>query len=122
MIAALLAALIVQDGASLDQFRDRQRAATEALTPHTPVEPADWVCANPLIARNYSQRVDTRQLALRIADECTRPYRARPMRTEGDRIFENSERTTYGYGVTIFQGQIEQHIQQARRRDAIKLN
>lgn len=122
MIAIVLASLALQQSAATDDFRNRQRVASEALTAHAQVEPADWSCADPLIARNYNQRIDARQLALRIADECTRPYRARSTNNDANRILEGMERTTYGYGVEVFQANIEGRIQQARRRDAIKLN
>jgi hypothetical protein len=122
MIAILLAVLIAQDGPALDQFRDRLQAASDSQAAYTPVEPADWVCANPLIARNYSQRVSSQQLTLRIADECVRPFRARPIQSEFDRHFVQSDMLAYTYAVSIFQSEIEQRILQARRRDAIKLN
>lgn len=85
-------------------------------------EPADWRCADPFIERNYGQRVEARQLALRIADECARRYVPRPIITDADRHFETMDRTTYNYRLASFQFEIEGKIGEARRRSAIKLN
>ena len=37
-------------------------------------DPADWGCADPLIAKNWMQRVGDVALAARIKDECVRPF------------------------------------------------
>jgi hypothetical protein len=107
---------------ALEQFRADQAAAAARIASPNPVDPADWECARPIIQRNHMQRVEARQLALRIADECTRPYRPRQLRTDADRVFESQESLTYTYSAQTFVYEIEAAIQQARRADAIKLN
>jgi hypothetical protein len=97
-------------------------SAPSQASDYQPVDPENWECARPLIQRNHMQRVEARQLALRIADECARPYRPRPIRNDVDRTFESQERLTYTYRAQTFGYEIEAAIQQARRAEAIKLN
>ena len=106
ILLAAIAALGVQATAEADQ----------------PVDPADWECAQPLIDRNFRRDIDAEQLALRIADECTRPFEPRQINDEADRVFEGMARTTYRYQTSTFKLDIEQRIQQARRRVAIPLD
>lgn len=96
--------------------------AQAMVRPHTSVAPADWSCAEPLIQRNYSRSVEPMMLALRIADECARPYRARPVRTDVERAFEQRERLNHTLGVRAFESEIEERIWRAKRRDTIPLH
>ena len=111
-----------------EQFRADQRAAAARLTQHAATDPADWSCADPIIQRNYRSRDDrgiiypASELGARIADECARPYSPRPIREDVDRNFETLERTTYGYQRQSFLYEIIAKIEQARRRDRIRLN
>jgi hypothetical protein len=84
-------------------------------------QPADWSCADPLVQKNYAQRVPVRDLARRIADECAVPYRPRPIQKSSDEVFESMEQTTYRTKAEIFVLDIESKILKARRRDAIPL-
>jgi len=77
LLGALLLALtqLHSEGSNheLDRFRARQREAAAAFERANP-DPGDWACARPLIERNHKRRdVGAASLALRIADECTRP-------------------------------------------------
>lgn len=80
--------------------------------------PADWQCAQPFIEKNYTQKVEARELALRIADECARPYT--PRRSAGDPD-GSMARTIYNYSLTSFRLEIESRIMALRRREAIDL-
>jgi hypothetical protein len=91
--------------------------------------PADWQCAQPLINRNYARSVDARELALRIAEECARPYSALPRRSvapggseQAESIFGSQDRAIYRDRLTIFVSEIEDRIDRARRRDALPLD
>lgn len=119
MLAALATAANAQPQNTIERFRAGQ---ADALSAPDPGQPGNWECAQPLIQRNFRQQVDSEQLALRIADECTRPYRPRPIRNEADPIFESRERLSYTYRAQTFRYEIEAAIQQARRREAITLN
>lgn len=125
---ALIMALSAPQVAAIEQFRADQRAAAARLPQHTAVEPADWACADPLIQRNYQSRDErgviypASELSARIADECARPYAPRPIRSDADRTFELQERTIYGYQRSTFGYEITAKIEQARRRDRIRLN
>ncbi len=125
---ALTMALSASQTAAQEQFRADQRAAAARLAQHRAVEPADWSCADPLIQRNYQSRDDrgvvypVSELSARIADECARPYAPRPISSDADRIFEAQERTIYGYQRSTFGYEITAKIEQARRRDRIRLN
>lgn len=105
-------------------------AVLQASAPNADVwGPADWGCAEPLIERNYSRPIESRQLALRIADECVRPYEPRPAPSEAEgaspeaaQIFDSLDRTHYGHLLSIFVSEIEGRILRARRREAIPLD
>jgi hypothetical protein len=99
------------------------------LIPQEPPGAADWACAEPLIAQNYSRRVVASELAKRIADECVRPYADMPARTpmageseEAAAVFETLEHDIYRNQRAIFVYEIEDRIEQARRRDSIPLD
>lgn len=101
--------------------------AVQAAPLEGSVDPTDWACAEPLVQRNYSRTINARDLALRIADECVRPfeYRHRALAGEAEgaaSIMESQARTIYGYRQSIFVSQIEARILQARRRNAIPLD
>lgn len=83
---------------------------------------ADWACATPYIERNYRQKVDPRQLALRITDECAVPYRASLATSKADETIQMLEQRTHMTNREIFALDIERRIQVLRRKDAIKLN
>ena len=119
MIGVALALALSQD--PMAAFRADQQAAQDRYA-HDAVEPANWECADPLISRNFGQSVDSRDLALRIADECARPYRARAVSDPASRLFKQQEKTVYSYQLQTFQSEVEIEIQQARRRAAIHLN
>lgn len=125
---ALTMALSAPQAAALEQFRADQQEAAARLPRHTAVEPANWACADPLIQRNYQSRDDrgvmyrVPELSARIADECARPYAPRPIRNDADRTFEVQERTIYGYQRSTFGNEITAKIEQARRRDRVRLN
>lgn len=104
---------------ALASFRAQQSVEQDR---YEAVNPENWTCADPLIARNFSQSVDPKDLALRITDECARPYRARPVNDTPSRAFEERERLTYRLQLEVFQLDVEAKIQQARRRATIKLN
>jgi hypothetical protein len=84
-------------------------------------DPADWRCADPLIAKNYSQPVASHQLALRIADECLRPYPAHQIASPADEIVNQLGQSTYRAQSATFVSDIEARILQARRKDSITL-
>lgn len=121
MIAVvLILALIAQDDA-LATFRAQQQAVQDRYA-HEAVEPANWECADPLISRNFGQSVQAEDLALRIADECARPYHARTVSDPASRLFEQQDKIAYRYQLQTFQSEIEIKIHQARRRATIHLN
>jgi len=81
---------------------------------------ADWNCATPLIQKNYAQAVDSRQLALRIVDECARPFRPiDPANAEA--TYEAARRQAYSYSLQTFTSEVELSILKARRSEAIRL-
>lgn len=83
---------------------------------------ADWSCADALIAKNYSQPFKARELALRIADECTVPFTPsndptiaqQPLLQAYDRQIYDTQKLTFVY-------QIATDIERRRRKDAIPL-
>lgn len=116
-----------QEPLALQEFRARQREAAAAVQSRE-IEPADWLCAQPLIDRNYSRPIDSVQLALRISDECAKSYADMPARAamageseQAASIFEAADRTLYSQRLRLFVLEIEGRILQARRRDAIAL-
>lgn len=92
---------------------------------------ANWECADPLIQKNYMQVVPAKQLALRIADECSIPYRPGPPLAGGQVPFSNEElfkrhtehyrKMEYSADYSLFLSIIEERILKARRRDEIPL-
>ncbi len=128
IVVALALALTAPQTAAQDRFREDQRAAAARLNQHTATEPANWSCADPIIQRNYQSRDErgviypASELGARIADECARPYAPRPILTDADRMFETNESTTYSYQRSTFTYEIIAKIEQARRRDRIRLN
>ncbi len=84
---------------------------------------SDWKCATPLIAKNFAQRFDARQLALRISDECARPFRSDNAHDTSDlgRTLKQSEEMTYLLQRQTFMFQIESEIYRLRREKTIPL-
>lgn len=128
IVVALTLALTLPQTPALERFRAGQRAAAAGMTQHTATDPADWSCADPLIQRNYQSRDDrgviysASELSERIAEECARPYVARPIRQSADSTFEAQERLTYTYRRSTFGYEVTAKIEAARRRDRIRLN
>ena len=107
---------------AMASFRAGQAAAAARMAMSEAIDPANWECARPIIQRNFNRDIAADQLALRIADECTRPYVARPIRSDIDQTFESQDRLTYTYRQQTFVLEIEARIQQARRLAALKLD
>lgn len=80
-------------------------------------EVANWACADPLVERNYRRNIDAEQLALRIADECARPFAGHRHQSTA-----SMEETTYLYRLGAFRLEIQGKIETARRRAAIPLD
>lgn len=92
-----------------------------ALPPSDTNDAENWACAGPLIEKNYQQPVASRQLALRIADECTRPYRPESTPGPAGELLEQMRRNLHQTQASTFILDIDSRILQARRRDAITL-
>jgi hypothetical protein len=84
-------------------------------------EPANWACAIPLIQKNYMQKIDTRQLALRITDECANPFVWISDSTFDDSTLRIMNENTYRIKLELFSKDIEAQIYKARRKDEIQL-
>ena len=86
----------------------------------TTPDAANWSCATPLVEKNYRQPVDSKQLALRIADECAVSYRPIDPATP-DHPVEGTRKLSHTYSLQRFTAEIETAILKSRRRDAIQL-
>lgn len=92
-----------------------------AVAPPAGHKPADWNCAEPLVRKNYQQRIDSRQLALRIADECARPFmHSEPGASRSD-VLRRLEEAVYEGELNLFIGEIQSAINKRRRADTIPL-
>lgn len=83
-------------------------------------DPADWGCADPLIAKNWMQRVGDVALAARIKDECVRPFvedTSQPIE-----VLRIQKRTIYLQSSRLFQAEIQAKILARRRKRDIPLN
>lgn len=83
---------------------------------------ADWECALPLIEKNYREPYPSEVLALRIRDECARPYAPpAPVTPRAYELLESTARTTYTVERRTFGYEIESEILKARRKDLVPL-
>ena len=82
----------------------------------------DWPCASNLIKKNYSRPIKVDDLASRIADECTPPFKPEiEAHNDSDRAFEKLREASYGLDKAIFANEILTDIRRLRRVKAIRL-
>ncbi len=83
---------------------------------------ADWLCATPLIQKNYSQPIEAKDLALRITDECARPYEAPDDQTYAlSEAYRVQDKTIYSLEQQTFTHDVQTEIERRRRANAIHL-
>lgn len=103
-------------------------AIAAALASQSPDDPdnqaADWPCARPLISKNFSQPYKSHDLALRISDECARPFHYRPtpdMSPDAAESLRSGAFNVYLIYRNVFVVQIQNEIERARRERDIPL-
>ncbi|WP_156340057.1 hypothetical protein [Sphingomonas sp. Leaf17] len=80
-----------------------------------------WKCATPLIQKNLNLKVNSRDLALRIFDECRVQYHKPSAETSGDPVALKEYQDDYYYYVGVFVTNVEKDIERRRRARDIPL-
>jgi len=76
----------------------------------------------PLTNKNYMQKFDARKLALRITDECAKPFLWISKNSEIEDVLRIQNESIYRVKIEKFAKDIESQIYKARRNDEINLN